>query len=55
VITFLFVYHAPFSVYIWNIIKCEVAGNVDISATKGIGNSWVREQSQRAQMYDVHV
>ena len=47
---FLFGYHVLFSVYIWIFIHCEVPGNVHISATEGIGNSWAREESQRAQM-----
>ena len=58
-INFLFVYHVQFSVYMWNIIQCEVPGNVHISGTEGIGNSWAREESQRVQnvkkMYDAEL
>ena len=31
-------------------MQCVVPGNVHISATEGIGNSWDREESQKAQM-----
>ena len=33
------------------IMQCVVPGNVHISATEGIGNSWGREESQKAQMF----
>ena len=35
---------------IWNCVQCVVPGNVHISATEGIGNSWGREGSDRALM-----
>ena len=35
---------------IWNWVQCVVLGNVHISATEGIGNSWGRGGSHRAQM-----
>ena len=35
---------------IWNCVQCVFPGNVHISATEGIGNSWGRGGSHGAQM-----